>query len=879
MDFYTSIEQRGNSFYVRGIENGRRVQFRTSDFSPFLCVKTNKPTQLRSPAGEPLERVKFTDIREAKDFVKQYSDVDGFNIYGTQVWNLQYINRNWKGDISFNANQIKVFNMDIEVYSAEGFPEPADAAYPVTSIALRDSSSGKLYVWSMGDYENSRDDVEYHKCGTESELLSMFLSFWSIDHPDVITGWNTETFDIPYLVRRIEKILGESAIKRLSPWGFVYPRSGYDNFGNEITTYTIVGVASLDYLDLFKKYTYTNQESYSLDHIAYVVLKERKLDYSEAGSLHQLYMTDFQKFIDYNIKDVELVHRIDEKMKLLELVYTLAYMTKQNYEDTFSPVKSWEAMIYNYYQDQGMYDNVKSVHGNSKQKILGAFVKEVRPRMYKWVLSFDLNSLYPHLIMQYNLGLDTIVRLNNPLESLIGKSGTDHRETMRNISDRVAQKISATRHIKGAVIDINDLVHAKHDLSFLEDLNMTMAANGVFYRKDNLSVFSFLMKKLYDDRKIAKKIMLGKEQEREDNKNEKDIVYRLTQQIAALENKQMALKILLNSGYGAMANAYFQYFDLGLAESVTLSGQLSIRWIERKLNEYLNKILGTSGQDYAFYCDTDSVYLEFDKLVEYVFGTDIPEEDNVKVVNYLDKIAKEKIEPFIEKCYEELAEYVNAYQNAMVMKREVISTRGFWTAKKRYALMVYDSEGVRYAEPNVKTKGLENVKSSTPEYFRKKLDKSFKLILTSDNQHILDFIEETRAEFKTLSVSDLALPSGMNGLEKYSDGIGGFISGTPKHVKAAIAFNNMLAKTSGLNIQPLKNGDKIKVVDLKVPNPTGMECIGFPSSSSLPPEFNLSSYVDYDTMFNKAYFGPLRNVLGIVGWRHEDTVSLEDFFS
>jgi len=850
--FYTSVIRRGDNILVREIRGGIRNQFKHKLVPKLYIPSQNGRADMHDMHGKPLIQVPALEkIKDATDFIEQYKHVDNVSVYGNINWAAQYIADEYSGEISFDPERIRTQNFDIEVASDEGFPEPEDANYPVISITLFDSMTNQYYVWACGDWENKRNDdvhINYRRCKDESSLLSHFVDFISTNTPDVFTGWNIKTFDIPYLVNRIKKLFGEKFTQQLSPWGIISEKNGRNKFGQPEQTYDIVGISILDYLDLYQKYTYQMQESYTLDHIAYVELGERKLDYSEAGTLHTLYLTDFQKFIDYNIRDVELVKGIDEKMKLLDLVFTLAYMTKQHYNDTFSPVKTWETNIYNYYREHGIVAKVKDVSNNVHSDIAGGYVKEPKKGRSKWIVSVDLNSLYPHLIMQYNIGPDSLVE--NPT--------------------------AAMRAITSQVRDIEQLVQKQIDLSTIPD-GYGMAANCAFYSNDHKSVLSVQMEALYADRKVAKKKMLGIIQDKE-SVTDLAVKREMEKQIAALDNMQMAYKILMNSGYGAIANKYFQFFDPVVAESITLSGQLSIRWIARKINEYLNNVLKTDDYDYIVAIDTDSNYIELNKLVEAVFG-DPDSVESEKIVNFLDKAMKEQIEPYIAKSYAELAEYMHAYQNKMVMEREAIASSAVWTGKKRYAMMVHDNEGVRYAKPKMKVVGLEIKKSSTPEYCRNALSDAVEIVLTGTEKQVQKYIADTRKNFKKLKPEDIAFPRSVNNIDKWSSGDESlYISRTPKHVKAAIIFNSLVKKHDNVHEQPIQNGEKIKFIDLKEPNFLHQAVVGWPSHSYLPPEFGLHKYVDYDHMFNKTFLDPLTSILDAVEWKPEAVISLTDFF-
>lgn len=357
---------------------------------------------------------------------------------------------------------------------------------------------------------------------------------------------------------------------------------------------------------------------------------------------------------------------------------------------------------------------------------------------------------------------------------------------------------------------------------------------------------------------------------------EKNKRFEIEKDISKYKNLQLAKKVQLNSAYGALGNQYFRFFDIRQAEAITLSGQLSIRWIENKLNRYMNKILNSEGVDYVVASDTDSVYLHLGPLVDMVYRSKNQEKE--KVVDFIDKICKEKIEPFIDKSYQELADYMNAFAQKMQMKREVIADKGIWTAKKRYILNVYDSEDVRYAEPKMKMMGIEAVKSSTPSVCRDKIKSAMKLVMKGDQSEFQNFIESFRKEFKQLPFEDISFPRGVSDITKYKDGVSLYAKGTPIHVRGAILFNHMIEKHKlQKKYQFIRDGDKIKFCYMKVPNPIQENV--FSVMNILPKEFNLEKYIDYDTQFEKAYIEPLKSIVATMGWTTEKKSTLESFFS
>jgi len=829
MKFYKNVEQVGNKILVRAHENGTDVMYR-EDFKPSLFVSSNKESDYKSLDGRPLRRVMPGSIADCRQFVQQYADIDEFEIHGNTRYLYQYINEKYPGDeIKFDSSLIRVFTLDIETAAENGFPDIQSADQEILLISLRDSFTNRITVWGSKSFKNEDRQVDYIHCDDETKLLSCFLAWWQENFPDVITGWNVQLFDIPYICRRVTRILGDKHTKMLSPWKMVSDREIYIK-GRKQIAYDIPGISCLDYLELYKKFTYTNQESYRLDHIAFVELEQKKLDHSEFDTFKEFYTNDWHKFVEYNIHDVRLVDRLDDKMKLLELAFTMAYDAKVNFEDVYSQVRMWDNIIFIYLDKQKIA--IPPKHQSHKDaQYAGAYVKEPTPGMYDWVVSFDLNSLYPHLIMQYNLSPETLLP-------------------------------------RRSSVNVDMLLDKAHDTSDL--VGETLCANGTHYTTKEQGFLPKLMEKIYQDRTIYKKKMLAAKQQYEQTPT-----IELKKEISRCNNIQMARKIQLNSAYGAIGNEHFRYYKLEIAEAITLSGQLSIRWIEMKMNEYLNKLLSTQKEDYVIASDTDSIYLNLGPLVNKFFSA--KSGDKAAIVGILDKICQEKLEPFIESSYQELANYLAAYDQKMKMKRENIADRGIWTAKKRYILNVWDSEGVRYSEPKMKIMGLETARSSTPAYFRDKLYQAFKIIVTQTNDDIINFIDEIKTDTRDQNYMDIAFPRGVNGLDKYRNGTDIYAKGTPIHVRGALLYNHYVRRNKVENKYPvIQEGEKIKFLYLKTPNPIGENVISF--FQQLPKEFNLEKYVDYQLQFEKSFLEPLKNVLESIGWQHEKRGNLMSFF-
>ena len=842
-DFYTSVICVGNNIFYRGVKNNRSVKLKIA-YKPTIFLPVNKPTEWKNLQNEYLDKLTLDSIRECRDYVQRYKDVDNFKIYGNTRYEYAYIADEFKGAIEWDQTKINIAIIDIEVGSENGFPDPYKANEPITAIAVK-TVGGNMKVYGCGDFNNQRDDVAYFKCRDEYDLCKRFLEDWQLNTPDIITGWNTRFFDIPYLINRFTKILGESEMKTLSPWGYINERKMVVR-GREMIEYDIYGISSLDYIELYRWYAPggKSQDSYRLDNIAQVELGEGKISYDEFENLHQLYRLNYQKFIEYNIKDVELILKLEDKLKLIELALTLAYDTKSNFNDVFAQTRMWDAIIYNYLLERNIVvpPNETSVKDGAFE---GAYVKDPQIGVHDYVASFDLNSLYPHLMIQYNISPETIVEVR------------DYDANMREI---VSNGVS-----------VDKLLIKSVNLSNLS--GVTITPNGQFFRTDKQGFLPKMLEEMYEDRKKFKKMMISAKQEYEKEKDESK-KYELKKKIARYDNLQLAKKVSLNSAYGAMGSQYFRFYDLRLAIGVTSAGQLSIRWIEDKLNGYMNRLLKTNGVDYVIASDTDSIYLRLGELVNKVYSK---KTDVNQLISFMDRVCEDKLQPYIDESYQELASYVNAFAQKMQMKREGLSDKGIWTAKKRYILNVYNNEGVQYSVPQMKVMGLEMIKSSTPSAIRDKMKETIKLMVTGTEDEVQDYIANFRKEFKTLPIEEISFPRSVNGLKTYTDNILIYTKGTPIHVKGSLLYNYLLNKHKLTKKYPIiKEGEKLKFTYLIQPNPINDTVISYPNR--LPSEFGLDNYINYDLQFEKAFLDPIKIILNCMNWQAEKTNSLSNFF-
>ena len=830
MRYYTNVQMVGNDFLVRGYENGRSFTSR-DDFQPTLFVPSKKKTKYRTLDGKYVGEVKPGNVRDCREFIRSHENIEKFPIYGNRRYIYQYISDKYpENEIKFDLNNMKLVTIDIEVKSENGFPSVQKCDEEMLLISLLDFSSKKILTFGVGPFDNKNEDVTYIRCVDEYDMLQRFLAYWQQNTPEIITGWNCTLYDIPYLAKRITRILGEKASKQLSPWGLVTHEEIFIQ-GRGHIQYDIAGITVLDYLDLYKKFTYKAQESYRLDYIASVELGQKKLDHSEHDTFKDFYTNGWQKFVEYNIIDVKLVDALEEKMKLIELAVTMAFDAKVNFNDVFYQVRMWDMIIYNDLKKKNIVIPPKQDEDKA-DRYAGAYVKEPKPGVYDWVVSFDLNSLYPHLIMQYNISPETLL-------------------------DEIYRGVS-----------VDKLLNEEVDLSGLKDV--TVCPNGAVFTTKKRGFLPKIMDKIYSERVIFKKKMLKAKQE-----YEKSPTKALEREIARCNNIQMAKKIQLNSAYGAIGNNYFRYYKLACAEAITLGGQFSIRWIENKMNIYINKILKTKEVDYVIASDTDSIYLHMGPLVETVYKG--REKTTEGIVSFLDKICDVELEKYISSSYEALATYVNAYEQKMFMKRETIAERGIWTAKKRYILNAWDIEGVRFAEPKLKMMGIEAVKSSTPAPCRTLIRDALKVILTQTEQDVIDFVERARVDFKKLPAEEIAFPRSVSNVTKYQSSSGIYAKGTPIHSRGSLLFNHHIKKNKLDNkYNMINNGEKIKFVYLKKPNPIHENVISF--INQFPTELGLQKYIDYDLQFNKSFIEPVRAILDAIGWSLEKTATLESFF-
>jgi len=833
--FYTSVNRYGNKIYYRGYnEYGNRIQD-TEWYKPTLFLPTEKESDWKSLDGKAVRPVEFESMKEARERANEYDQYDNSKIYGMQNYVFSFINKKYPGEITYDESKININAIDIEVDSEDGFPKPDEAKSEIISIAARNNKDKIWRVWGLGDFDykksyiyQHRPDaiVQYIKCANEIELIESFLTCWERPEycPDVITGWYIRFFDIPYLVNRITRVMGADTAKRLSPWRRISSRHVSFKGGRSSEAFDLEGIQILDYKDTFEKfgYSYGTQESYKLDHIAYSVLGERKLSYEEYGNLSNLYRENHQLFIDYNIKDIDLIFRLEDETGMLSLVIAMAYRAGVNYSDAYGTTAIWDSIIHRSLYDQKIAIPPKG--DGLKQPYEGAFVYEPVPGKYRWVVSFDVGSLYPNVIVQYNMSPET-------LRFEVGHSSSVE-------------------------------YYLKNDKKI--DSQYAVAANGTVYDKSKQGILPSIIVNYYDERKLIKKKMLEVESRMVHDKSPDLAIER-----NKLHNQQWSIKILLNSLYGAAANEHFRYFDVRIAEAITMSGQHIVQKGMQAIDDSLRKLLNTK-KTYLIAGDTDSLYVTLADLVDKF--------NPVDPVKFIDKACKQKFDPLFKMTFDRLAENHNAFSNRVVFERETIADKAIWTAKKRYILNVLNNEGVQYEKAKIKVVGIESVRSSTPEACRNALKGAFPIILNETEESLQKYVKDFKEKFNTFPVEKIAFPRGVSGITQYVSSNQIYKNSPPINSRAAILFNFYL-KAHGIDkkFSSISEGDKLKFVYLKLPNPIRENVIGF--TEFLPSEFGLDNYLDYDTQFEKAFIKPLQGILNAVGWEAEATASLEDFFA
>jgi DNA polymerase elongation subunit (family B) len=832
---YTSADIYGSNILLREIRDGIHSNIKVP-FKPTIYIKAENG-DFTGLYGESLKSVQPGSIRETKDFVEKYKNVDGFEIFGQLNYTLQYLNT--FSVVEWQFGHVNAYSIDIEVQppldengNPAGFPKPEHANGIVDLITIQNIHTEQCYTWGLGPKPATADTyTRYTQCKDEYSLLKSFVETWEQFGIEIITGWNSNFFDLPYLINRITKICGDVMVKRLSPWGQV--RCDVKEYkGKKELEFSIVGVQCIDYIDLMKKFTYGGRESWKLDSIAQEELGDEKLK-SPADSLDQMRKEYPDTYVLYNVHDVRLVTKLEKKMKLIELAMTLAYKAKINFEDVYSPVKMWDAIIANKLLSENIVVPQRKTSGTPAFGIEGAYVKTPIPGFYEWVSTLDGTSLYPSLIMTLNI---------SP-ESYLG------------MTDSTVDKC-----VSGFYMNDNP--------------DICMGANGALYDRKKRGIIPRLMEEYMVDRKKAKKEMLSLQQVQEDMKKAgKTNFSEIESKISSLDNLQMALKIALNSAYGGIANAGFRFFNSDMAESITTTGQLYLKAIERDIDFMISKEFKMpETSKFMIYADTDSVMLCLGSIINRYAEKATPDQK----LMMLEKITIDKVTPLVNTIIDQVSESIHAYENKMFFKTEIAADRVLLCGKKNYICRVHSSEGVRYAKPKYKTMGVAMVRSSTPKVVQEDLRSSLDVIFNEGEKAIPAFVE-------SYDVNDVARPSSANNIDDFVSARSIYKSGTdgmtPMHIRAALLYNHYI-KEMGLQnkYEPIKDGDKVRFINLRKPNPFRENVVGWPADIKMPKEFGLEKYIDWETQFEKTFKQAIINLVEPIGWSVEERATLDEFF-
>ena len=872
MQFYTNFFSFGHKLFVRGYTESGIQAFAEHDIKPTLYTPTMPNTHVETPGeaeqfsmyGDRVYPVKFDSPRDARAFQKTYAD-SGMKIWGYPRFDYATINELFPGTITYQADMIRTMGIDIETAVSDGFPSIFTTDDEILLITV--SFKGKYYTYGARGYNRKSEPDEseiYIECKSEADLLKAFLMFVDKLKPDVITGWNIAGFDMPYLYNRIERVLGSGAIKQMSPFGKTDIRS--DNFnGRESLAVEIYGVMILDYLELYKKFELSPRENYRLDTIAEIELGERKLEYEcTFKELYEKHWDD--KFVPYNVQDVRLIDRLDAKLGFILLGFSIAMTSKCNTVDVFRVTRVWDNIIANFLADQNKH--VVADYRHFSDGYEGALVKDTIPGLYEWCITYDIGSLYPSIIRGHNMSPETILPTS----------------TFHDI--RPYDMIHNTDAYKVAYADA-------------VSRNATLAANGSMYSKDKRGFLPQLIEIFVARRKAAQKVQREHGIKAETAKavyaarfvtmtgdTGSDEIYTMSEHelkgyIAKMseiehlyDKEQHAIKILLNSVYGAMGTQYFRHYNVNIAEGITLTGQATVTQSFEMFNGYLNKALKTD-TDYVVASDTDSCMINLTNFVNEI----IPLDDDFETrLNKVMKITDDHFGPMLNKLFDRFAIHTNAASNTISMDREGITSACF-VAKKNYVMKVYDNEGTRFAIPKQKITGLEAIKSSTPKYFREKLKEGYMYVFDKTEEDVHKFVEDVKAEYMNLPIEEIAGTSSVNEIVKYLDDDYplGYIPTTPTAVRGSLAYNRLLDE-HGLagKYEKIRPGDKVKIVPLTKHNPVNLKFFCY--LDRYPHEIMPERFIDREGNYGRYFVTPYERVIGVVNWSAEFEPSLDDFF-
>jgi DNA polymerase elongation subunit (family B) len=813
-------------------EDGARIDTEIP-FRPYLYIEKDNATDATSIFKTSLSKKTFKNSLERKRYVDTTTNQRLFHNLAPEQQFLIEMYKDLNNDPNFSKFPLKIFLLDIEVDTTldSSFPTPEKASVPINLITVYDTLTKTTHTWGLKHPYTSKDvNSIYHRCKDEQDLILQFVDFWKSDYPDIASGWNSGGFDIPYIINRFIKIFGEDFVQQLSPVRTLRSRKIFTDMGKEATIWNISGISLIDYMDLYKTFSPGERESFSLNYISELELGEGKIAYN-AMSLGELAHTDWNTFVDYNIQDVHLLVKLEEKLKFLEIARMLAYKGCTNFEAALGKVAIVTGAVSIQAAKQG-YVIPTFPNKQERESYEGGFVREPEKGIQKAIVSFDVNSLYPN----------TIITLNISPETKIGKI----------VSGDLALEDSSELTIRL----INGKLHTltrENFKKFLEHEKIALSKAGILYSQKSKGVIPNLIDEIYNERVKTKQELTKLKKSKV---KDKGTVLKMTY----YDTLQYTLKILLNSIYGTFANKHSSLMDIDSATSITMTGQNVAKAGGNILDDFVKSKYKIE-KSITKYGDTDSVYISIYPILQKLNIPLINEEGKInnkvhEIVNELDKHVNSEI---LNWARRELFSLDPRY----VFKREVIADVGIFLQKKRYILHVLDEEEI--SVDKFKYTGIELVRSTTPKKVKKFIESVIQTALLTENHKTTNQVyQKSYEEFKRLDMNDVALRTSINNLEKYTEGASlyKFQTSTPSHVKGAIAYNILIKELKLQDkLEPIQTGQKVKKLYC-TKNKYGLDAITY--STILPTEFGLNP--DWDRMFEKLIAQPIERLYEAIGW-------------
>lgn len=845
-------------------ENGVKQHYHEK--APMYFYMPSKEGTYTSIYGDKLKKVSFDSIKKMNDTKKMYKEA-GRRLFESDINVVnRFILDNWAG-VDIEKPELDIQFLDIEVHSEKGFPNPESADHPITVITVWSTKSNRFYIFAEKEFDTKfldDNNISYWKgvFETEEDLLLKFITFIRKKHPDIISGFNSNFFDIPYIINRSIKLLGERKTFNMSPMKMIKRKKRKQRFGKEVETYEIAGINCIDYLDLYKKYSPGERESYKLDYIAKYEIGEQKIEYE--GSLKDLYHKDWQKYIEYNVQDVNLLIELDNKLQFMDMMIGICYNCRIPFDQFHVTTKVLDGAFIS----RLMEDNVvlPDVTGSDKDTpYAGAFVMDPVVGVHDWEVSFDATSLYPSIMMEHNISPETKIGKVEHYEAKIIMDILEDKDV--SLSDRNYDTFNGET--------------CEEIAKNIKENKWSIASNGTIYRHDFKGVIPRFVEEWFSKRQKHKKL------KSEAEKKEDEI------QIKIQDALQLNYKILINSVYGYLGTEWSRLYDPDNALAVTATGQEIIKKCKDSIDYYFSekwenskigkKLKATNCNDVVCYLDTDSNYVSVGKILNS-FNYNYNDKDTKTVENFIEKNIIPLINKIIEKSMEQLAcKRMNCPENKIFFKREMIARRGIHLAKKRYVAWVLNMEGTPVkegSEHELEVKGIEIVRSSTPEIVRKYLKSVvLKIIKTLDRDKVYKEIKDIYEEFMDSKPEFISKNSTANNIEKYTGRDKMPIKGCPQHVKGAILYNKMIDDLK-LNdsYEKIHEGEKVKVAYVIPQDHFRSNCISF--KDKIPTEIKLTEFIDYDTMWEKVFMKPLDQFYKLLNWSIPDcsTEDIEDFF-